>query len=392
VSADCVRGRIETEELVRVGTLFGIAITIDVSWIFIFALIAWSLADPAGPLHRADLSAVARLWLGILGSLLFFASVLLHELAHSLVAKSRGIKVLGIRLFIFGGVSQFDAESSDAPGEAWISVVGPLTSLVLGAVFAGLSFAVGPGSGFGALMGYLAFVNVVLAAFNIIPAYPLDGGRVLHSVLWRLGGDRERATEISLRIGRTFASIIVVLGIVEAVAYNVGGGLWTTFIGWFLLQAGSAEAARVALVRGVRGHVAGELAVAPELLVPADATVARAAQTMQVFHVHAVPVVLGERIIGVVREDALTALDPQTREGTYATAVMTRVDDLPSIAAKAPADDALAQLVGNPARALALHDEAGNVTGVITADSVVAWLARANAAGAGPRPVATSAA
>jgi len=374
---------------VRVGTLFGIAITIDVSWIFIFALIAWSLADPAGPLHRADLSAVERLWLGILGSLLFFASVLLHELAHSLVAKSRGINVLGIRLFIFGGVSQFDAESSDAPGEAWISVVGPLTSLVLGAIFAGLSFAVGPGSGFGALLGYLAFVNVILAAFNIIPAYPLDGGRVLHSVLWRIGGDRERATEITLRIGRAFASIIVVLGIIEAVAYNVGGGLWTTFIGWFLLQAGTAEAARVALVRGVRGHMAAELAVAPELLVPADATAARAAQTMQDFHVHALPVVLAERIIGVVREDALTALDPQTREGTYVTAVMTRVDDLPAIAAKAPADDALAQLVGNPARALALHDDAGNVAGVVTADSVVAWLARAHA-GAGPRPVATS--
>jgi Zn-dependent protease/CBS domain-containing protein len=362
---------------VRVGKLFGIEITIDLSWLFIFALITWSLAEPDGPLHRANVGSVERIWLGVLGSLLFFGSVLLHELAHSLVAQSRGIKVLGIRLFIFGGVSQFDAESSDAPGEAWISGVGPLTSLVLGGVFAALSYAAAALPGLGVLFAYLAYVNVALAVFNFLPAYPLDGGRVLHSVLWRATGDRERATEIALRVGRFIATLIVTAGILETIWVNAIGGLWTTFIGWFLLQAGSAEASRVALQKGVRGHLAAELAVAPALAAPADATAGRAAEIMQASHVHALPVVLGERIIGVVREDAVTRLSPEERDGTYVTAVMTRVDDLPSISDRAPADDALSLLVGSPSRAIALHDASGSVDGVITADAVVAWLARA---------------
>jgi Zn-dependent protease/CBS domain-containing protein len=365
---------------VRVGKLFGIEITVDPSWFFIFALITWSLAEPDGPLHRANVGASERVWLGVLGSLLFFVSVLLHELAHSLVAQSRGIKVLGIRLFIFGGVSQFDAESSDAPAEAWISAVGPLTSLLLGGLFAAASLAVPPTSGLGALLGYLAFVNIALAVFNFLPAYPLDGGRVLHSLLWRVTGDRERATELALRVGRVFAAFIVTAGIVETVWVNLLAGLWTTFIGWYLLQAGTAEAARATLVKGVRGHLAGELAVDPALGVPADATAARAAQTMQSAHVHAIPVALGGRVIGVVREDALARLGPDERDGTYVTAVMTRVDDLPHLSERASADDALALLVGSPSRAIALHDETGSVSGVITADAVVAWLAKSQAA------------
>jgi Zn-dependent protease/CBS domain-containing protein len=364
------------ERFVRVGKLFGIDITIDVSWIFIFALITWSLAEPSGPLQRADLSATDRAVLGVLGSLLFFASVLLHELAHSLVAKSRGIGVSGIRLFIFGGVSQFDAEARDAPAEAWISAVGPLTSLLLGGVFAGIVLLTGSKSGFGALMGYLAYVNIALAVFNFLPAYPLDGGRVLHSLLWRLGGDRERATVIAVRIGRTIASIIIVLGVIETVGANVVGGLWITFIGWFLLQAGTAEAARATLERGVRGHVAGELAVVSALRVAADATAAGAAAAMAASHVHALPVVLGDRIIGVVREDAVAALGAEQRDGSYVTAVMTRIDDLATIAASAPANDAVTKLVSSPQRALALLDETGTTSGVVTPDSVVAWLAR----------------
>ena len=126
----------------RIASIFVIEINVSLSWIFVFAFVTWALADPTGPLHRTELGTSGRVVLGLIGSLLFFGSVLVHELAHSLLARARGIRVRGITLFIFGGVSMFEDEGNDAPGEAWISGIGPLTSLVLGAVFFGCAQAV----------------------------------------------------------------------------------------------------------------------------------------------------------------------------------------------------------------------------------------------------------
>ena len=180
----------------RIGTLFGIEITVHVSWIFIFALVAWALSNPVGPLQLASSNAAVRAVLGIAGSLLFFGSVLTHELAHSLLARSRGIPVRGITLFVFGGVSLFEGDPGDAPAEAWISGIGPLTSLVLGGLFWGLA-ALTPVAALAALFRYLSVANVVLAAFNFLPAYPLDGGRVLHALIWRATRSRSRAVSRS---------------------------------------------------------------------------------------------------------------------------------------------------------------------------------------------------
>ena len=147
----------------KVGSLFGIAITVNVSWIFIFALVTWGLANPMGPLHLEGVGTAERIALGLSAALLFFASVLVHELAHSLLARRRGIAVKGITLFIFGGVSQFDGEAQDAPGEAWISGIGPLTSLLLGGLFYGASLAVGGSATHtGAMFAYLGIANVLL--------------------------------------------------------------------------------------------------------------------------------------------------------------------------------------------------------------------------------------
>ncbi|HYZ16111.1 MAG TPA: site-2 protease family protein [Candidatus Acidoferrum sp.] len=363
-----------------VGSLFGIRIVVDPSWVFIFALIAWSLADPQGPLHRTDLSASGRIALGILGSLLFFVSVLLHELSHSLVAQTRGVRVSEIRLFIFGGVSVFEGEARDAPAEAWISVVGPLTSLVLGAALFGCASVLGPNSTIGALLGYLAYVNLALALFNILPAYPMDGGRVLHSVVWRITGNRERASDVTVRVGRVFAGLIVAFGIFEALAFNVGAGLWTTFIGWFLLQAGGAEASRVAITRALRGHLAGELALPPDVRIEADTPASRALEVMRAARVRSIPVVLGDRILGVVTEDALANTPPDDLQREYATALMTRIDEIDSLPATSPADDVIQRVGKNRAGAVALTDPKGTIAGIVTADSVLSWLSRSGSA------------
>jgi Zn-dependent protease/predicted transcriptional regulator len=360
---------------VRIASVFGIEISVSLSWIFVFAFVAWSLADPTGPLHRTELGVASRIVLGVVGSVLFFASVLVHELAHSLVARRRGVRVRGIMLFIFGGVSMFENEVGDAPGEAWISGVGPLTSLVVGGLFWGAAAALGPNSPVGVLFGYLAFVNVALAIFNLVPAYPLDGGRVLHSLVWRLSGNRERATAVTVITGRILAGIIIAFGVVEALAYNVGAGLWTTFIGWFLLQAGSAEQTRIAIARAMRGHAAAELAVSPEVAIPADARASEALAAFQRTGLRSLPVVLGDRVLGIVSYDRLASLSDDELAQNYVTALMTKVEDLAQIAATSPADDTIEHLAQNKAHAVALTNVHGMVIGIVTAESVMRWLA-----------------
>lgn len=358
----------------KIASVFGIEISVSLSWIFVFAFVAWSLADPTGPLHLTRLGVGGRIVLGLLGSVLFFGSVLVHELAHALVARRRGLRVRGILLFIFGGVSMFENEVGDAPGEAWISGVGPLTSLVLGALFWAGASAIGPGSPIGVLFAYLSFVNVALAIFNLIPAYPLDGGRVLHSVVWRLSGNQERATAVTVVTGRILAGVIIAFGVMEALAYNVGAGLWTTFIGWFLLQAGSAEQTRIAMTRAMRGHAAGELAVAPELAIPADARGTEALAAFERAGLRVLPVMLGDRILGIVSYDRLGSLGPEELQQNYVTAFMTRVEDLDEVAATTSADDALEHMARSNAHAVALTNLQGMISGVVTAESVMRWL------------------
>ncbi|MGH7330825.1 MAG: site-2 protease family protein, partial [Polyangiaceae bacterium] len=188
----------------KLGRIFGIEITVHVTWLFVFALFAWSLSSGFGPFVQLRVSEGARIALAIFTTLLFFMSVLIHELAHSLLARSRGIHVRGIMLFIFGGVSQFEEEASSAPIAAWVSAIGPLTSLALAAVFYGLMrvFGVTP---LGVAFAYLSFANLLLAIFNLIPAYPLDGGRVLQALVWRATGDQYRATRSAVIVGRVFA-------------------------------------------------------------------------------------------------------------------------------------------------------------------------------------------
>ena len=358
----------------RIASVFGIEISVSLSWVFVFAFVAWSLADPTGPLHRTELDVTGRIVLGVIGSILFFASVLVHELAHSLVARARGIRVRGIMLFIFGGVSMFQDEVGDAPGEAWISAVGPLTSLVVGAAFYVCASVLSPASPFGVLFGYLAFVNVALAIFNLVPAYPLDGGRVLHSLVWRLSGNRERATTVTVITGRILAGVIVAFGMAEALAYNVGAGLWTTFIGWFLLQAGNAEQARIAISHALGGHAAGELAVASEFAIPADARGTEALEAFQHTGLQSLPVKLGDRILGIVSYERLSQLTDEELDQTYVTALMTHVEELDEVAATTSADEALEHMARNKAHAVALTNPQGMAIGVVTPESVTRWL------------------
>lgn len=228
----------------RVGSLFGVPIRIHYTWFFIIILIAWTIAVGFLPTLYPEFGFTLRWMLGVLMAILLFVSVLIHELAHSLVARSRNLPVRGITLFIFGGVSEIPREADDPTTSFLMSIAGPMSSIILGLLFTGLWLSLTgriPDAAI-AVFQYLGTVNLILALFNLIPAFPLDGGRVLQSGIWAATGDRDRATILAANIGKVFAYLMIIGGFTMILFGNFIGGLWISFIGWFLLSG--AEAAK----------------------------------------------------------------------------------------------------------------------------------------------------
>src|SRR5262245_13417864 len=246
---------------VRLGRILGIDIGLHYSWGIIALLIVLSLA---GHFHSVNPQWTAGLRWSLAGitALLFFASILAHELSHAAVARARGIEVKSITLFALGGVANVERESSDAASEFWMAIAGPITSVVIGLLFLGVARASGwqPGSGtppapLWAGFVWLGYINVALAVFNMIPGYPLDGGRVLRAIVWHFTGNMVRATRIAASVGQFIAGLFIVLGLFRFFAGAGFGGLWIAFIGWFLSQAAAATNAEIeasAALAGVR--------------------------------------------------------------------------------------------------------------------------------------------
>lgn len=239
---------------IKLGQVFGIKIGLHYSWFLIALLIVLSLSSDFHASHP-QWSSNLVLGLAILTAVLFFVSLLLHEFSHSLVAKASGLPVREITLFALGGVSQMEGESPNAKAEFWMALVGPLTSVIVGLSCVGV-VAVAGGSTLSPLMvvlSWLGYINLALAAFNMIPGYPLDGGRILRAIIWWKTGDLDRSTRTSARVGQAVASVFIAIGIVEYFGGGGLGGLWIAFIGWFLLQAAGASYLQVGLRRVFEG-------------------------------------------------------------------------------------------------------------------------------------------
>jgi Zn-dependent protease len=226
---------------ITLGRVGGIPVRINWSWFATFALIVWSLAAGVFPSQNPGLSGRVHLAMAIVAALLFFASLLLHELGHARQARREGMQVDGITLWLFGGVSQFTARFPSAGAEFRIAVAGPLVSLVLGLGFMLIALA-GLPSAVDGVAAWLGYINLALLVFNLIPALPLDGGRVLRAALWQIRGDPRWATRIAANIGRGFSYLFIALGIAMFTLQGTFSGAWLAFLGWFLLQAASAEA------------------------------------------------------------------------------------------------------------------------------------------------------
>jgi Zn-dependent protease len=240
---------------IRIGRVLGIPIFIHYTWVIVFGLVAWSLATGYFPIAGGGLSMSASLLLGAAAALLFFAALLLHELAHSWVGQREGLSIRSITLFIFGGVAQMGGEPRSAGAEFRMAIAGPATSLAVALLF-WVAFAATRGvlsRPLQLLLQYLAVANLIVAVFNLIPAFPLDGGRVLRAALWHFTGSRLRATRIASTMGQGFAYLLMGLGVVRTLGGNPAGGLWTLFIGWFLLQAAQAGYRQTLIRRALRG-------------------------------------------------------------------------------------------------------------------------------------------
>ncbi len=229
---------------IRLGRIFGLEISFNWSLILVFFLIAWTMATEVLPSAVPNQSSEAYWASGLVGAVVFYGCLLAHEISHALMARRKGVRVDGITLWLFGGVTQLLGEPTSAKDEALITVVGPLTSLLIAAIAFGLTAVM---SSVGApalptnLVAWLAILNLVLGLFNLVPAIPLDGGRLLSSLIWWRTGSRQRGTHSAARVSRFFAVLVVALGLFELLTGDFISGVWLVFIGWFLFSAGSAE-------------------------------------------------------------------------------------------------------------------------------------------------------
>lgn len=224
----------------RLGKIFGIEVHLHGSWLVIGALVLWTLAASALPADYPDMASALRFGMAVLITVLFFVSLLAHELAHSVVAMARGIDVPRITFFLFGGMAQTSSDSRSAGEEFLIAIAGPVMSFLLAGLFYAL-WGVGAGAGLGAVLvgtaGYLTVLNLILGIFNLLPGFPMDGGRVLRSIIWKATGNVTRATLWASRVGSGMAILLMGYGVWEILTGAVIGGFWLIFIGMFIRNA-----------------------------------------------------------------------------------------------------------------------------------------------------------
>jgi Zn-dependent protease len=317
--------------------------------------------------------------MAFVAAVLFLASILLHELGHSWVARHEGIEVDSITLWLFGGVSQFKGRFQTPGAEFRTAVVGPLVSIFLGVIFALIALT-HPPSYVDGVAAWLGYINLILGVFNLIPASPLDGGRVLHSILWRAKGDFAWATRVASEIGQGFAYLFIFLGLAMLFFQGSFSGAWLAFIGWFLLQGAKAEARYVATEQALGGLRVRDLMVRHPVTVEADSTLGYFMDDVAWSHRFTTyPVLDGGHPVGLLPFAAVAAVPRADWETRRVRDTMIPLDQVPTLSEDEQAVDALAELSGSePNRALVVDD--GHLEGLLS----ISDLARALEVGRRP--------
>jgi len=363
----------------NLGRIFGIQFRLHYTWFIIFLLITFSLSWQVFPALYPGWTGLTYWVIGIVTSLLFFASVVAHELAHSLVARINGIPVKSITLFIFGGVAQMAREAAHPGAELKMAAAGPACSLVIGGFFyLLLFFTEGVIEPIAALAFWLAQINVVLAVFNLIPGFPLDGGRVFRSLLWRFTGNYKRSTQIAVRVGQGVGYLFILLGISVVFLRPFGldwfSGLWLAFIGWFLENAASSSYRQVQWRDALYGFSASQVMTSVYPTVPPNITVRELVQGYILTGGHHVFMVADEgRLVGILTLDNIKSVSQPSWEVTQVREIMTPADKLKVAYPDQDALSILGQMEADDINQMPVVS-GGRVIGLITRDNLIRFL------------------
>lgn len=354
---------------VKLFKILGIQISLDYTWFIVFGLVAWSLAQGYFPLTIPGLGTFTYTLVGVISAVLLFACVLIHELSHSYTSNKLGLDIKEITLFIFGGVAKLTKEPDDPITELKIAVAGPAASIVLAAIFWVLmqitnAFSIYPV--LSAIFEYLAMINMVLVIFNMIPGFPLDGGRVLRSLWWKKTGDLQKATHIASRVGKGFAALLIGFGFFQIFLGNFIGGLWMIFIGMFLQQAADSSYRQLLVKKTLERIKVGD-AMTRNVVTITEETPLTIVVEKYFFGYHFVdfPVSSDGHITGMLTLNDVRLVPKEAWDTTIARDVMEKISPDAILRPEDNAMDALSRMIGlDTGRVLVMDGD--KLVGIIT--------------------------
>ena len=376
---------------IRVGRLFGIEVAVHPSWFLVLVFFAFTLANGFFPSAYPGWSALVTWVTAVIATLLLFASVLAHEFGHSLVARSQGIPVRNITLFILGGVAQLEREP-DSPGrEAWMAIAGPLVSVAIGAATLGAAYALPGPEQVVAVLAYLGVANLALVAFNLLPGFPLDGGRVLRALLWRISHDVVRATRQAAVVGQVFAWGFIALGAAQLVLAGGLGGIWLVLVGWMMIQAARATARQTEMDHLLSGVPAARLMTTPDSWLPPYMTLDWAAKDrLRDWESRCLPVAAEDPAAeygGLMCARDLQRVARERHGHDRVRDVMTPALRLPAVTPETEAAEVLRLLRERETDRAVVVDAGGRLLGFIDADAFVRFFTAARTrTGGAPTP------
>ncbi|MDZ8080075.1 MAG: site-2 protease family protein [Nostoc sp. DcaGUA01] len=363
----------------RLGSIFGFEIRVDLSWLLIVFLVLWTLSSGLFPSNYPGLSNATYFGMGLVATLLFFASLLAHELSHSFVARAKGIPVEGITLFIFGGVSRTRMDAERPDDEFQIAIVGPVTSLVLAAVF-GLIWYIGNTAAWSVVVtgvaSYLASINLILAIFNMLPGFPLDGGRVFRSIIWKYTGNKQKATQIASMGGKLLAYVLIALGFWELFGSALLSGLWLILIGWFLYNAAEAGYEELLIRRSLEGVKAQEIMTPYPETVNTDLTLQDLVDKYLLSRRYqSFPVVEDTHPVGIITLNEVKDVPRQEWGDRTVRDTMIPMHTRVTVRPEEQMSQVLEKMQESGIRRV-LVTQNGSLKGIITANDVAHWLQR----------------
>jgi Zn-dependent protease/CBS domain-containing protein len=366
---------------ISLGRIFGIPVGVDYSWFLVLALFTWTFATGYYPAEFKSWSTAEYWVVGALTAVLLFASVLLHEFGHSFVALRYKIPVRSITLYIFGGISQISTEPTSALSEFWITIAGPLVSFALAGIFALLTIVVTEFAPLLALVKYLAYINLILGVFNLLPGFPLDGGGVLMAVIWGITHNRHRAILIASAVGNFLAYLFIFYGVFQIFGGNLFNGMWIAFIGWFVLNASSGQVKQERMKGVLAGHRASEAMNRNYTAIQSDTTL----QYLIDDHIlggsrRSFVVEEAGQVIGLLTLHHLQNIPKDRWSTTTAAQAMIPVSQMKQIGLDTELWDAIEEMDRDGVNQLPVM-AAGQIQGMLTREDVISYLRKLPATG-----------